>query len=132
MEELAVRAWFDEYLDALTVRGRGEFDDLQRLLDYYAVPLVAATNDVVTRLTSEEQVVSFAGQQVDGMRSARVHRIVTVQSEVIALNSRAALYRAEFVRERADGSEVARLAVTYFITRGDEGLRIAAVALRAA
>ena len=132
MEEVAVRAWFDEYLDALTVRGRRESDDLQPLLNYYAVPLVAVTDDVVTTLTTKEQDITFASQQVDGMRSANVHRIVTRRAEVTALNSRAALYVAEFVRETAGGDAVARLEVTYFITRGDEGYRIAAVALRAA
>ena len=132
MEEVAVRAWFDEYWDALTVRGRRESDDLQPLLSYYAVPLIAVTDDVVTRLTTKEQVTAFAGQQVDGLRSANVHHIVTHRAEVTALNSRAALYMAEFVRETADGDAVAHLEVTYFITRGDEGLRIAAVAMRAA
>ena len=132
VEEQVVRHWFDGYLSALSARGRGESDDVQLLLDYYAVPLTMATDDGVLTLTSEEQVVSFASQQVDGMRAAGVHQIVTLRSDVTVLNANAALLDAGFVRKSAAGDEIARLAVTYFITSGGEGLRLAALAMRAA
>jgi hypothetical protein len=132
MDELSVRAWFNQYLDALATRGRGQSDDLQPLLDYYGVPLLVAMNDAATALTSEEEVVGFARQQIAGMRADNFHRTVTLQSEVIRLNASSALYRAEFARERADGTEIARLGVTYFVTLGSEGLRISALALHAA
>lgn len=112
MDELGIRAWFDEYLNALAACGRGESDELHALLDYYGVPLIVATDDVARALTTREDVMGFARQQVDGMRAANNHRTETLDSEVTPLNATGALYRADFARQSADGSEIGRLGVT--------------------
>ena len=130
MDEGMVRAWFEEYLEALATCGRGESENLDVLLGYYAVPLVVSTEDAATALTSADEVLGFAAQQVAGMRSASYHRTVILGSDVSSLNSTSALYRGTFARERADGSEIARLGVTYFVTSGSEGPRISALALQ--
>jgi hypothetical protein len=131
MDELGIRAWFGQYLKALAARGRGESDDLAALLEYYAVPLVVATEEAAEALTATEDVMGFARKQVDGMRAANYDHTETLDSEVTALNTTSALYRADFVRQRADGSEIGRLGVTYLITDGPAGLRISAVAIHA-
>ena len=131
MNDLDVRTWFDQYLNVLATRGRGESDDLSALLEYYGVPLVVATDDVAESLTTNEAVIAFARQQVDGMRAASYDHSETIDSEVIALNATSVLYRAHFARQREDGSEIGRLGVTYLITAGAAGLRIAALAVHA-
>jgi hypothetical protein len=129
MDELGIRAWFDEYLKALAACGRGKSDELHVLLDYYGVPLIVATDDVARALTTPEDVMGFARQQVGGMRAANYHHTETLDSEVTALNATSALYRADFARQSADGSEIGRLGVTYLIIDGSAGLRISAAAI---
>lgn len=132
MDELAVRTWFDQYLAALAALGRNESDDLQPLLDFYALPLVVATDDAATAMTGADEVAGFARQQVAGMRAASYDHTETLQSELTMLNSASSLDGADFVRVRADGTEIGRLGVTYFITLSSDGLRISALAVKAA
>jgi hypothetical protein len=130
MDEVGIRAWFEEYLKALAACGRGEADDLDALLEYYGVPLLVTTDDAARALTVADDVVGFARQQVEGMRAASYHHTETIESEVTTLNTTSVLYRANFARRRADGGEIGRLGVTYLITHGPAGLRISAVAIR--
>src|SRR5882762_9283559 len=116
MDEVGIRAWFDQYLKALAARGRGEADDVHALLDYYGVPLLVATDDAAGALSATEDVMGFARQQVERMRAADYDHTETLDSEVTTLNATSALYRADFARQRADGTEIGRLAVTYLIT----------------
>jgi hypothetical protein len=126
-----IQAWFAEYLEALAKRGRGESNDLHALLQYYGVPFVVATDDAARTLTTPQDVMGFACQQVEGMRAASYDHTETIDSEITALNATSARYRAAFARRRADGSEIGRLGVTYLITDGPTGLRISAVAIHA-
>jgi hypothetical protein len=131
MDEAGIREWFDEYSEAFAARGRGESDDLQAFLDYYAVPLLIATDDAAQALTTAEVVTGFAGRQVEGLRAANYDHTDTLDSELTTLNATSVLYRADFARRRADDSEIARFGVTYLIIDGPEGLRIAALAVHA-
>ena len=132
MDEVGIRVWFDEYLNTLAARGRGEADDVDALLEYYAVPLVVATDNSAQALTAAEDVLDFARQQVEGMRAADYDHTETLDSEVTTLNLTSVLYRASFERRRADATAIGRLALTYLITRGPAGLRIAALAIHTA
>jgi hypothetical protein len=131
MDEAGIREWFDEYSEAFAARGRGESDDLQAFLEYYAVPLLVATDDAAQALTTAEMVMGFAGRQVQGLRAANYDHTDTLDSELRTLNATSVLYRADFARRRADDSEIARFGVTYLIIDGPEGLRIAALAVHA-
>jgi hypothetical protein len=123
-----VTRWFADYLEAFAACGRGE-RDAASLLDYYGVPLLLATDDGFTALTSEDQVTAAAQQQIDAMRAADYHHSDALGSEVTVLNAMSALYRGAFSRRRADGSEIGRLTVTYLVTDGMVGRRISALAL---
>jgi hypothetical protein len=129
MDELGIGGWFDEYLGALAARGRGESDDLHALLEYYGVPLLVATDDEARTLTTADDVMGFAHQQVEGMRAASYDHTQTIDSEITTLNMTSGLYRADFARRRADGTDIGRLGVTYLITNGPAGLRISALAV---
>ena len=118
--------WFGEYLEAFAACGRGEGDACS-LLAYYGVPLLVATDEVVMALTTEDQVLGVAQQQIDGMRAAAYDHSVGLSAEVTVLNLTAALYRGELSRRRADGSEISRLTVTYLLTYGLVGRRISAL-----
>jgi hypothetical protein len=129
MDEATVTGWFDLYLTTLAERGRGESDDLIPLLDFYAVPLLVATDDAASLLSDAQDVTAFARQQVAGMRASDYHHTETIDAQVTTLNATSALYRGAFARQRADGSEIGRLGVTYLITDGPAGLRISALAV---
>lgn len=131
MDEVSIRAWFDEYSEAFAARGRGEAGDLHAFLEYYAVPLLVATDDAARALTTGEDVMGFAGQQVEGMRAANYDHTVTIDSELSMLNATSVLYSGDFARQRADDSEIVRFGVTYLITDGPAGLRIAALVVHA-
>ena len=131
VDDVSFRGWFDEYSEAFAARGRGESDDLQAFLEYYAVPLLIATDDAAQALTTAEEVMGFASQQVEGLRAANYDHTDTLDSELTTLNATSVLYRADFARRRADDSEIARFGVTYLIIDGPEGLRIAALAVHA-
>lgn len=127
MDDADVQGWFDDYLSVLAECGRGE-TDVASLVAYYGVPMVFAA-DGVTVLTTDDQVRAFAQQQVDGMRAAGYHHSEVLTSEVSVLNASAALFRGAFARQRADGTEISRLTVTYFVTAGPVGRRISALAI---
>jgi hypothetical protein len=131
MDEVTIRGWFDEYSKAFAERGRGESDDLHAFLEYYAVPIIVATDDAAQALTTAEEVMGFACQQVEGMRAASYDHTETIDSELTTLNATSVLYRGDFVRQRADDSEITRFGVTYLITDGSAGLRISALAVQA-
>ena len=123
-----VSQWFGEYLDVFAACGRGQ-RDAASLLAYYGVPLLLTTDDGSFGLTSDDQVVAVARQQVDGMRAADYDHTEVLDFEVTVLNATSALYRGSFSRQRSDGREISRLAATYLVTDGPVGRRISALAV---
>jgi hypothetical protein len=123
-----VSRWFGEYLDAFAACGRGQRDTAS-LLAYYGVPLLLTTDDGSFALTSDDQVVAAAQQQVDGMRAADYDHSEVLDFEVTVLNATSALYRGSFSRQRSDGGEIGRLTATYLVTDGPVGRRISALAV---
>jgi len=123
-----VSRWFAEYLDAFAACGRGE-RNAASLLAYYGIPLLLATDDGFVALTSEDQVVAVAKQQIDGMRAASYDHSDVLHSDVTVLNATSAIYRGEFSRLRGDGVEIGRPAVSYLVTDGLAGRRISALAV---
>jgi hypothetical protein len=83
-------------------------------------------------LTTEDQVIAVAQQQIDGMRAGAYDHTDVLGSEVTVLNAKSALYRGEFSRRRADGDEISRLTVTYLLTDGPVGRRISSLLLHSA
>jgi uncharacterized NTF2-like protein DUF6841 len=93
------------------------------------VPLVVATDDAARALTTADDVLGFAREQIEGMRAAGYDHSEPLASDVTRLNATSALYSGVFSRQRVDGSEIGRLNVTYLITKGSVGLRVSALAL---
>jgi hypothetical protein len=127
MDADAARRWFDSYLADFIALGRGDLDDVRRILDHYGVPLLVSTDAGSAVLTDEDQVLAVARQQVDGMRSAGYDRSEELGGETTVLNQTCATHRGRFARLRADGSEISRLEATYVITDGAAGRRISAI-----
>ena len=128
MDDNDVRQWFGEYLSAFAACGRGE-SGAASLLAYYGVPLLVTTDDGFYALTSDDQVVAVAQQQLDGMRAASYDHSEILGAEITVLNSASALCRQTFSRHRRDGSQIGRLTATYLLTDGPAGRRISALAV---
>lgn len=128
MEEREVGDWFAEYLSAYAALGRGEFQSAD-VVEYYGIPMRLTTDDVDISLGSRDEVDAWLQSQADAMRTAKYDRTETVASEVEIVNRNTALHRAEFSRQRADGTEINHMSVTYIITRGADGFRISALLL---
>ena len=131
MQEQAVRRWFGEYLDTFAACGRGE-RGADALLAYYGVPLLVATDGGFIAVTSDDQVVAAAQQQIDAMRAADYDHSDVLSSEVTVVNATSALHRGAFSRRRADGTEINQLMVTYLVTDGSAGRRISVLAVHTA
>jgi hypothetical protein len=122
-----VSEWFGRYVDAFAACCRGEADTAS-LLAFYGVPLVITSDAGSSVLTSGEQVTAMMQRQVDDMLAADYEHSEILDSEVTVLNAVSALYRGLFSRHRRDGGEFSRFTVTYFITEGTAGRRIAVLA----
>ncbi len=127
VDEHTVREWFGAYLGDFVALGRGDTDDVGRLLRHYGVPFLLGTDAGTTALTDEAQVLAMARRQVDGMRGGGYDRTEVLDAETVVLNRSCATHRAGLVRLRADGSEISRLEVTYLVTDRPEGRRISAL-----
>jgi hypothetical protein len=127
MDTAGIRDWFGSYLADFIALGRGDLDDLRRILDHYGVPLLISTDAGTTVLTDEAQVLAIAQQQVDGMRAADYDRSEVLAAETTVLNRTCATHRGRFSRLRADGSEISKIEATYVITDGPVGRRISAI-----
>jgi hypothetical protein len=123
MDSGDVRDWFGAYLDVFQACGRGDVDDVRRLLDYYNVPLVLTSDEGVLALNSEADVLGAVQKQLDGMRAAGYDRSQVLDADVEVLNNVSALYRGYLSRQRGDGSEIGRIRATYLITDGLPGGR---------
>jgi hypothetical protein len=123
-----VREWFDEFLNAFAACARDE-NDTASLLDDYGVPLLLTTDGGYFALTSGEQVVAAMQQLVNPLRAAAYERSEVLDFEDSILNSKSALYRLTYSRQRSDGSEISQLTATYFVTIGPIGRRISVSAL---
>ena len=132
MDEDGVEEWFSSYLGDFVALGRGDTDDVRRLLLHYDVPFLISTDSGTTALTDEAQVLAMARQQVDGMRAAGYDRTEVLGAETVVLNGSCARHRARFARLRADGSEISRLEATYLITDRPAGRRISALVVHSA
>lgn len=122
-----MREWFGAHLSNFVALGRGDADDVRRLLLHYGIPLLISTDAGTTALTDEAGVLAMARQQVQGMRAAGYDRTEELDAETVVLNGSCAGHRAVFARQRADGSEISRLEVTYLITDLTGGRRISAL-----
>jgi uncharacterized NTF2-like protein DUF6841 len=129
MDELEVKCWFHANLADFLALGRGDTDDVRRVLDYYAVPLLLSSDAGSMVLLNEAEVLGASQQQIDGMRSAGYDRSDQLGAETTVLNRSCAIHRGRFSRLRADGTEIARLEATYLITEGAAGRRISAIVL---
>jgi hypothetical protein len=123
-------AWFQGYLDAVAAAARDPLADPRRLLEFYAVPLVLSGDDGARVFATEAHVIAFVRGLVDGLRPVQYSHSETLDGDLVEVNRSTCLYRAEFSRRRTDGTEIERVGATYFIARGQSGLRIFAVAIR--
>lgn len=127
MDKVDIRRWFDSYLADFVALGRGDADDVGRMLNHYGVPMLLSTDAACMVLTDETQVLAAAKQQIDGMRSAGYDRSDELAADTTIVNRTCALHRARFARLRADGTEIARLEATYLIAEVPAGRRISAI-----
>lgn len=123
MDNDDVQTWFDTYLEVFASLCRGEVSDVVQLLEFYGVPMVFSLDDGMHVLSTEAALLTLLTKQVEAARSAGCHRIETRDSQIEIADGGTATLRGEFSRTGADGSEISRLAVTYRITEGANGLR---------
>lgn len=128
MDASEVRDWFGEYLSAFAALGRGESQPGD-LLAYYDVPFLLTTDDVIISLETRDDIAAWLQSQADAMAAAKYDHSETLASDVAILNRKTAVLRADFSRQRADGTEINHMSVTYFITRESQYFHISGLLL---
>jgi hypothetical protein len=129
VDEGEIRAWYEEYVRTFTACARGEADDPRALLRYYGIPLLFTTDEAARVLLTEHEVLDAARGQIERLRAAGYDRSELLGSEMMALNATSVIHKAEFSRQRANGSEIEHLRATYLITEGSDGRRMFALAV---
>ncbi|SNR84846.1 hypothetical protein SAMN04488107_0202 [Geodermatophilus saharensis] len=132
MDEPGFGRWFAAYLADFAALGRGDTDDLTRLLAHYGVPLVLSSDAGSVVLTDEERVLAAVGRQVEALRAAGYDRSEELSAVTTVVNRTCVLHRAAFTRVRADGSAIGRVETTYVVVEGPAGRRIVALLVHAA
>ena len=122
-----VALWVAGYLEDFAALGRGEIEDVGRILTHYGVPLILGSDAECVILTDEAQVQAAAQQQFDALQSAGYDRSEVLSAESTVLNKSCAIHHGRYARIRADGSEISRIESTYLITEGPAGRRISAI-----
>ena len=128
MKESDVRDWFAEYLRAFAALGRGE-SRLADVVAYYGVPFLLTADTGIISLGTMDEVAAWLQSQADVMLAAEYDHTETLTGDVVTINRHSAIHRAEFSRQRADGTEINQMAVTYMITRESGVFRISALLL---
>ncbi|MGY1698868.1 DUF6841 family protein [Geodermatophilus sp. SYSU D00766] len=132
MGEPGFGSWFAVYLADFAALGRGDTDDVSRLLAHYGVPLVLSSDAGSVVLPDEERVLAAVARQVEGLRAAGYDRSEELSAVTTVVNRTCALHRAAFARVRADGSVIGRVETTYVVVDGPAGRRIVALLVHAA
>ena len=128
MDASAVDRWFGEYLEDFAAVARGE-QQVDVLLERYAVPLLITVDDSVVQMPSAQDVTRVVGAQLDKLRSESFATSVHVSGETTVLNAASAIRREVLSRRRLDSREVDRVEMTYLITDAGRGPRIAVMAV---
>ena len=128
MEESEVGDWFAQYLSAFAALGRGESRPGD-VVPYYRVPLLLTTDDVIVSLGTVDEVAAWLQSQADATSAMGYNHTETLASDMEILNRNTAVHRAEISRQRADGTEINQMSVSYVITRESEGFRISTLVL---
>lgn len=123
----AVRAWYGRYLAVFMALARGERDDVAALLDFYAAPLVLATEGRVTIMPTAEAVLELAQSLIVQLRQADYAGSETHRLEARPLHARAAWIEGTFSRRNRAGAIFERFGVAYLVVRPEDGWRIAAI-----
>jgi uncharacterized NTF2-like protein DUF6841 len=127
MDRPEAERWFAAYLADFVALGRGDITDRRRILDHYGVPMLVSTDEGTMFLADEQQVLSVMGRQIDGVHAEGYDRTEELAAQTTALNATCAIHHGRFARLRADGSEIARVELSYVITDGPAGPRISAL-----
>lgn len=125
-----VTAWFERYLATFVALCRGDRDDAEAVLEHYSVPLLVTGDGGSSWSTTPDEVVALARGQMAAMRDAGFDRTEMSAPEAVDLNGTCTWFAADFVRRRADGSEIAAFGAFYLISELPDGRRITTLGVR--
>ena len=129
MDAADVELWFASYLDCFVALGRGDRDDVEALLDFYAVPMLLSAPGGNAWLRDADHVAGVMRAQIEGLRHAGFDRTDVESAETVVLNQACARYEGRFVRRSGDGTEIASFDASYLVADGPQGPRIAVLAV---
>lgn len=126
---MEIRAFYDEYLATFVALCRGDRDDVEVLLRYYSVPLLMS-GETSGWLRTADEVLDVGRRQMADTRAAGFDRTEMSDPRTTVVNPSCAWFAAEFVRRRADGSQIAAFSAFYLVNDLPEGRRITTLGFR--
>lgn len=128
MDEASVRQWYQEYLNAWASAVHGDLAERERVMSFYAFPLVVTSDRGARVVGSADEMLAFVKREADRLRPDGYSHTVALRADLISLNAKTTIYRGEISRRRTDGSEIARVDASYLIASGANGPRIYVIA----
>jgi glyoxylase-like metal-dependent hydrolase (beta-lactamase superfamily II) len=124
-----VTQWFfDDYLTtwvnvcAGTTERGPEF-----ILDYWSAPLSLSSDEGGRWILDEAGVVALLQQLHERLRAAGYTHTAVLDQNVAVYNANGAAVEAIWSRQRADGTEIERVAIHFELMRGSNGWRIVGI-----
>ena len=121
-----IHKFFLHYGPTFVELANGERSDLNALLEFYCAPLrfIGSTFHMVMKDDADITGEDGMGGEIGRLRHAHFAGSALDRCEIKALNSRAALIDALWVRRDAAGAVMARFGVIYLMALTERGWRI--------
>lgn len=125
----AIRDFFTRYHAAFHAVIQEGSDDLEPLLEFFAVPLTVTTRETHVVLSSAEEILAAFKGNVARQRRQASMRSVPERQDLRVLNDKAFLAEVDWVRKGKLGQEVSTLRMLYLGSETEAGLRITALVI---
>jgi hypothetical protein len=124
-----INQWFFEhYLPTWQSIGNSESRNPREILDYWNVPMHAASMHMNKWLLTEKAVLELLGADHKPLRSAGYTHTNVVDRRTVVYNNNAASVEVIWSRCRHDNTEIERVAVHFEINCTDSGWRVIGLA----
>ncbi|MFM6830870.1 MAG: hypothetical protein ACKOVA_11145 [Novosphingobium sp.] len=120
--------FFNVYLPSWVALGATKSDDQDTILQYWGVPLHAASVNMTRCLMTGNEVIDLLRANQDPLQAESYTHTVVLDRRVLGYNTNAGSIDVIWSRRRADESEIERRAVHFEIHRTRNGWRVVTLA----
>lgn len=120
--------FFNVYLPSWVALGAGKSGEQDAILEYWGVPLHAASVNMTKCLMTGQEVINLLRANQDPLQAESYTHTVVLDRKVLGYNPNAGSIDVIWSRRRADESEIERRAVHFEVHRTEQGWRVVTLA----